>query len=465
MRVTAKNVTLCLLLSVIAAMAETNSIDDAIAEVRADIKGAIKDLAELRNQIEEKRAPLTQSNRELSKRVKDKRIELANLRDAQRYGEQQRHALDAEVSRLEEQHQYILSALTEYRRELETHISPAMRDVYRSELAICDQALAQVDNIAELHTAAQNILELADAVNSRRLGGCRLSGRALDSAGLEIEGAFFFAGPIGYFSGSNGAAGIVMTRFGSPYSTFYPDHSKSESKAVKNLVDGQTAAVPIDVSGGKALKVADSDKSWIEQIQHGGFVMIPLLAIGAVALFLVAWKFLELRGLRMATTESLADVIKQLESPDSSKAVEAAKELHAPLSLLICEALAYRSAPREHLEEILHERIQALLPGLERHLGTLAVLGGVAPLLGLLGTVTGMIHTFDLVTIFGTGEARLLSGGISEALITTKFGLGIAIPVLLIHAFLARRVRNIVTALENTAARFINLLKIETSEA
>jgi biopolymer transport protein ExbB len=99
------------------------------------------------------------------------------------------------------------------------------------------------------------------------------------------------------------------------------------------------------------------------------------------------------------------------------------------------------------------------VPKLERHLGTLAVFGGIAPLLGLLGTVTGMIHTFQLVTVFGSGDAKLLSGGISEALITTEFGLAIAIPVLLIHAFFARRVRNMISHLEQTAVMMINALK------
>jgi biopolymer transport protein ExbB len=98
---------------------------------------------------------------------------------------------------------------------------------------------------------------------------------------------------------------------------------------------------------------------------------------------------------------------------------------------------------------------------LERHLGTLAVLGGVAPLLGLLGTVTGMIHTFRLVTIFGAGNPRLLSGGIAEALVTTEFGLIIAIPVLLLHAYFSRRVRTITAALEHTLAGFVNSLKLK----
>ena len=87
----------------------------------------------------------------------------------------------------------------------------------------------------------------------------------------------------------------------------------------------------------------------------------------------------------------------------------------------------------------------------------------LGPLLGLLGTVTGMIHTFRLVTVFGTGDARLLSGGISEALVTTEFGLMIAIPVLLVHAYLARRVRTIIGRLENRAIEFVGELKDRTA--
>ena len=83
-----------------------------------------------------------------------------------------------------------------------------------------------------------------------------------------------------------------------------------------------------------------------------------------------------------------------------------------------------------------------------------SVIGGVAPLLGLLGTVTGMIHTFKLVTIFGSGEAHLLSGGISEALVTTEAGLVIAIPVLIAHAYFHRRVKSIIAGLELMISEF-----------
>src|SRR5690606_17594471 len=114
---------------------------------------------------------------------------------------------------------------------------------------------------------------------------------------------------------------------------------------------------------------------------------------------------------------------------------------------------------REHLEEIMHEHVLAVVPRLERSLGTLAVFGGVAPLLGLLGTVTGMISTFQLVTLFGSGNAKTLSGGISEALVTTQVGLVIAIPVLLAHAFLARKAKSMLGELEQVAVSLVNVVK------
>jgi biopolymer transport protein ExbB len=83
----------------------------------------------------------------------------------------------------------------------------------------------------------------------------------------------------------------------------------------------------------------------------------------------------------------------------------------------------------------------------------------VAPLLGLLGTVTGMIHTFRLISVFGTGDPRLLSAGISEALITTEAGLVVAIPLLLLHAFLSRRVQRLSEGLETSAITFLNRMR------
>ena len=79
-----------------------------------------------------------------------------------------------------------------------------------------------------------------------------------------------------------------------------------------------------------------------------------------------------------------------------------------------------------------------------------------APLLGLLGTVTGMINTFNMITVFGTGDPKMLAGGISEALITTKFGLIVAVPALLMHAFASRKAKGVLANMEETTVSFIN---------
>jgi CBS domain-containing protein len=112
--------------------------------------------------------------------------------------------------------------------------------------------------------------------------------------------------------------------------------------------------------------------------------------------------------------------------------------------------------PRELIEEVMYEKVLATRLKLERFLPFIAITAASAPLLGLLGTVTGIINTFKLITVFGSGDVKTLSGGISEALITTEFGLIVAIPSLLLHAFLSRKARGIVNQMEKAAVAFVN---------
>jgi biopolymer transport protein ExbB len=117
-----------------------------------------------------------------------------------------------------------------------------------------------------------------------------------------------------------------------------------------------------------------------------------------------------------------------------------------------------RSLQRQQLEDLVAEAILSERPTLERFLPAVNVIAVVAPLLGLLGTVTGMIATFSVITEHGTGDPRLLSGGISEALLTTQWGLMVAIPALLAHALLAGRVDHIIADMETQALKLLNAL-------
>jgi len=260
----------------------------------------------------------------------------------------------------------------------------------------------------------------------------------------------------------DGPTGLAVTQFGAAQPAIYDRLADTQTAAIRDLVAGGVARVVVDVTAGDAIKVADAKPTFLEHVRKGGFVMIPLLIVAVAAVALAIWKAVELWGIRVQPGKDVHVAIEAARRGDSAAAREAASGIKPPLRSLVEEAIEHRDSPRDHLEEIMHEHVLTSLPRLERNLGTLAVLGGIAPLLGLLGTVTGMIHTFQLVTIFGSGDAKLLSGGISEALVTTETGLAIAIPVLLVHAFLARRARGIIGALERAAVGIVNDIKVRS---
>ncbi len=130
----------------------------------------------------------------------------------------------------------------------------------------------------------------------------------------------------------------------------------------------------------------------------------------------------------------------------------------SPASRVLARLIKEQGQGPDVLEATLQESMLEEMPRLERYLSTLQVLAVISPLLGLLGTVTGMINTFQVITVFGTGDPRLMSGGISEALVTTQAGLGVAIPIMLIAHFLKRRVAGVLDDMDAKGTAFTALL-------
>jgi len=123
---------------------------------------------------------------------------------------------------------------------------------------------------------------------------------------------------------------------------------------------------------------------------------------------------------------------------------------------LLVSAIEHVDDKREYIEEVLYEKMLGIRTKLERGLPFLALAATTGPLLGLLGTVTGMIATFKAISSFGGGDPKMLAAGISEALICTATGMAVAIPSLLFHAFLSRRAKGIIGSMEQTAVGFVN---------
>jgi biopolymer transport protein ExbB len=182
----------------------------------------------------------------------------------------------------------------------------------------------------------------------------------------------------------------------------------------------------------------------------------PILLVGAAGLLLVLERTIYLA--RARTPAKLADrVLDRLSLGQPAAASELLAGSRTPAARVFRAAVETVGRPDEQRQAAVESALLAEAPRLERSLSLLAALAGVAPLLGLLGTVSGMISTFDTIAAAGTGNPRLLSGGISEALLTTQLGLMVAIPLLLAHAGLTRWIERREAMLEHDAIRVLGL--------
>jgi biopolymer transport protein ExbB len=442
---------------------EPDPLREAVLALKRDIERDTQTLNRLRAEIDAERKPFALRLDTLQRSVSERRAEADRLRRLRQKGEKEQAALIAEAKAVEEECRFVFTVFSEYARAMETRVGAADASRLSKRLSALRFDAVEEADFKGLAREIERLLALSAEWNDTRLGGHGFEGTALDEDGIEHAGRFACFGPIAYFAASGGfPAGLAVNRFGTDSPSVYDAFDPETAERIRTVVAGGEATAPVDVTSGDAIRVEEARTGFLEHVKKGGFVMIPLVAVGLVAGVLAVWKTAELGTIRVFAGGDVARAVAFARTGEVERAKACTARLKEPLRSLVSEAIEHRDSPRDHLEEIMHEHVLGSLPRLERHLGTLAVLGGVAPLLGLLGTVTGMIHTFQLVTVFGSGDARLLSGGISEALVTTEFGLAVAIPVLLVHAFLARRARVIVGALERTAVAMVNDMKVRT---
>ena len=176
----------------------------------------------------------------------------------------------------------------------------------------------------------------------------------------------------------------------------------------------------------------------MDYIAAGGIVMVPLVIMSVLMWALIINRIFFFRRLyrKSMSRKKASEYVRRGEFPDTRKYRDAA-------SMLVREFLQRRSGKRTLDRFILDETVVFIVSSMDKYLALIGTFASLAPLLGLLGTVTGMITTFDIISIFGTGNARAMAGGISVALITTQTGLVVAIPGLYMSNFLNRRAENI----------------------
>jgi biopolymer transport protein ExbB len=202
-----------------------------------------------------------------------------------------------------------------------------------------------------------------------------------------------------------------------------------------------------------------------EIVVAGGPFMWPIILCSVIAGAIVLERLWTLQQKRVMPPDLARRIWALLEAGQVNEKVIAALETNSPLGKLLATGLANRHRPRAVLMERVEDTGRHVAHELERFLNTLGTIAGVAPLIGLLGTVTGIIKAFSAIHEGGLGDPRLLSGGISEALICTAGGLCVAIPSYVAFRYLRGRVEGIVVQIEKDVVRFAEALNDRTESA
>lgn len=419
-------------------LAELGALRETIAAERIPLG---RRLAELESELSRARLEYQQTTRLLDSRT----LDLSNLR--------------TELEARKNQAAYLSNLLGEYARNFESrlHIAELQRHrlmLDRVRLATEDTTLSQAEQQATQVQLLVAALERLEDV----LGGTRFQGTAVDASGRVQLGTYALVGPLAIFRSTDGArVGTAEQRLGGSLEPALVEFGRPEdATAGGEVVMVGAGSLPVDPTLGNAHKMQDTRESFLEHVQKGGPVMIPIFVLAAAALLVALYKWIALVVLPRPSRKRVRALLAAVDQQDEETVRARVRGLRGPIGRMLAVGVAHLREPRELIEESMYETVLTTRLKLQSFLPFIAICAAAAPLLGLLGTVTGIINTFKLITVFGSGDVKVLSGGISEALITTKFGLIVAIPALLMHAFLSRKARGYVGEMEAIAVSFVN---------
>jgi biopolymer transport protein ExbB len=383
----------------------------------------------------------------------------------QQTAERERGLLQSDIQALERQ----LIELTARADLLEDQVFESERSVDSAAenvnllAATFQQAEASVDGyqapaLGVDSTPAESDVETLFAAVS---GALESRGRVRQEAGefflldgTRVSGEIIQVGRIASFGVSDRGAGVLAPA-GEGELKLWND---SSAEAARALAAGQAVnPLPIFIYENLRTEVEQAvSRGLFGKVAQGGVIGWIIFALGMVALLLVLLRALFLWRSGRSTARVVDRVEGHIRRRDREGALAVLDNRQGATARVVATAIRNLDRDREHLEDIVSEAILHESSHLNRLGAFIMVIAAVAPLLGLLGTVTGMISTFDIITEFGTGDPKLLSGGISIALVTTEMGLIVAIPTLLLGTLLSSWAERIKDDMEQAALRVSN---------
>ena len=202
-----------------------------------------------------------------------------------------------------------------------------------------------------------------------------------------------------------------------------------------------------------------------ELVKAGGWLMVPIILCSIIAAAICIERFWTLRPSLVAPRNLLSTVWTWVRAGQLDNERIRQLRLGSPLGQILAAGLTNSRRGREQMKEAIEEVASQVVHEMERYLNTLGTIAAITPLLGLLGTVIGMIKVFSAIQLEGTGNAAVLAGGISEALITTAAGLTVAIPSLFFYRFFTRRVDELVVGMEQEAIKLVEAIHSDAADA
>lgn len=444
-----------LLVSVsIACAQDFNSAQD---KVQKDLESSLEELNAVRESIAKEKIPLLQKVSKLENEVEElirEQKKLLQLRDNSDLGIAQLRSL---VKSYKEQNEYTAGLLDEFVRTFETRINFSEMQLYAAVAEEARLGLEDVNiNEAERFSKQLDVIDAALDRLDKLIGGYTFEGKGLTPNEDIEDGIFGVFGPSVYFSSKvSDLAGISFSKLNAAEAAIaIPGEGYAEG--IRELLEKGEGSIPADATLGKALKIEQGKDSLLEHLAKGGSVGYVIIGLGIICLFLGLIKILEIISFKTLSPKQVQRILEHIEQGEIDKAKTESSKISGIGRELLETGIENINEKRGTLEELLYEKILRVRPKLEKFLPFIAITAAAAPLLGLLGTVTGMIKTFSLITIFGTGDAKSLSSGISEALVTTELGLVVAIPTLILHGMLSRMVKEKIGTLEQASISFVN---------
>ena len=420
------------------------SAEEPAATVSPLQKAYQKELLFLNSYKTELKQKIRQLDKDVALRVKLAEKELVDLEARYVNSQTANELLVSRLSNLERENERKM----ESGEALNTVMEQA-QITYGKESLPEGESVSLVQKMEAAFSTAQTALNSATTVQ-------KSAGEFYSENGELVKGDILQLGGVARYGVSSQVSGPLYPAGAGKFQVF-----KSMSKtSLESLAQGtlpESLPVFLFESAEKAF-VPPAEKTWLSTVQSGGSIAWVIVGIGLLALLLSGVRWMLLKKASPKGEEEFRQIISVARTGDYEKAGEMCRTHDNAVGRVLAPVIAHIEDP-EKIEDVITEGILHESQTIDRFGSFILVLASIAPLLGLLGTVTGMISTFDIITEFGTGNPKLLSGGISEALVTTMLGLIVAIPALVMGQYLNSWSENLKDQIEKVVLGLTNAVK------